>query len=99
MQPPYVLPRDQKRLDGWPPSSLRFDVLPAPMVGDPRRARVWLLMLNPGFAEGELEDEEGDNYYRAQRRLALIGQARYPFWPLDPDLSWTVGGRYWANRL
>lgn len=82
-------------------SRLHLGLLPQPWFGDPRRATVFVLMLNPGlnpcdyFADYKVRDY----------RNALIQNLRntecrkYPLLFLDPAFSWTSGARYFRNRL
>jgi hypothetical protein len=98
-KPPYLLPIDAPVLASNSNVNFRFDVLPAPVVGSPDKARVWMLALNPGFAEFDVAHHAIDDDYYHQRVLALRGESRYPFWPLDPALHRTGGFLYWDRRL
>jgi hypothetical protein len=98
-QAPYVLPEDLAVLDGLRREyGLHLDVLPAPYAGDPERATVCILTLNPGYAETDHEDHLLPRYFD-QRIAALTFKAEWPFPYLDPQLATTGGGRYWQSRL
>jgi hypothetical protein len=98
-RPPYVVPADAAVLDRLRRDyGLHFDVLPAPYAGDPARATVCILTLNPGYAVTDAGDERQPRY-REQRRAALTFRAEWPFPYLDPALADTGGGRYWQGRL
>jgi hypothetical protein len=98
-QAPYVLPEDLAVLDGLRREyGLHLDVLPAPYAGDPVRATVCILTLNPGYAETDHEDHLLPRYFD-QRIAALTFKAEWPFPYLDPQLATTGGGRYWQSRL
>src|SRR5437016_6285924 len=57
--PPFVAPIDAGRVDDAfrRKYNLRCELLPLPFVGDPARAGVILLQLNPGYSELDEEDE------------------------------------------
>jgi hypothetical protein len=98
-EPPYVLPDDAAVLSRLPRDyGLHLDVLPAPFAGDPKRTRVCILTLNPGFAETDADDHRKARYVD-QRLAALAFRADWPFPYLDPKLADTGGGRYWQSRL
>ena len=80
-------------------SAFHLGLLPMPFLGNLKRARVFLLSLNPGvgphdyFAEHQVSD-----YRKAlEANLQQTRDVRFPF--LDPAHSWHGGSAYWAPRL
>jgi hypothetical protein len=82
-------------------SELHFEVLPEPYAGDPERARVVLLSLNPGWGNTEPGEQGGgvaDWDDELRRNLAF--NATTPFVHIDPRFQQTTGGgRWWSKRL
>jgi len=83
-------------------SKLHLGLLPLPYWGDLQRAKIFLLMLNPGL--GHL------NYYSeykipACRKMLLNNlrqmnlDKRYPNVFLNPRHCWDGGYRYWTEKL
>ena len=76
---PYILAADRPLLDRLTPrltgaDTLRFEVVPFPFVGDPRRAKVILLSLNPGFEESDLQNNiEHPDLVEADRKNLAFG--------------------------
>lgn len=76
-------------------------LLPKPYSGDIENARIYFLMINPGFGAWDYYDEENHDYRNEginslfQRKL----NQQYPFSQLNPKYSWTGGGRYWNKKL
>lgn len=76
-------------------------LLPRPYSGDIENARIYFLMINPGFGPWDYFAEENPEYRKdaiqtlKQQRLDL----QYPFSQLNPKFSWTGGGRYWNKKL
>lgn len=79
---------------------LRFDVLPHPYAGDPARARVLILALNPGWADTDEQEERDVPDWQSEVRRALTFEASTPFVHVDPRFrESTGGGRWWSRRL
>jgi len=103
-QPPqseYVLPEDALFMTTARIKSaqLRLELPPVPFIGDPRKAPVILLQLNPGWSEVNARLEVADAEYIRQNRLTLGFQSTPSFFPLADSLKDTPGGRYWHTRL
>ena len=97
--PPFILPADATFL---PPdlvsrAGLKLDQIPVPFIGDPRRAPVILLGLNPGWTPLTPDAEKGE--YAEQNRLCLSYASRVPFFSLDEALGQTPGNLWWRRRL
>jgi hypothetical protein len=74
--------------------------LPQPFFGNPLKARVVVLTLNPGVGPHDYYGEYGD----PPLRRALLASYRQPnrhgsFMWLDPKHSWHGGFFYWNGRL
>jgi len=81
---------------------LHTGLIPVPYAGDIRRARIYLLMLNPGFHPNDYYSEN----YCENYRNALIQTLRqeninnaFPFHYLNPEFIHTSGGEYWFNKF
>lgn len=80
--------------------TLHLGLLPRPYSGNLAKARIFVLLLNPGlqaldyYAEGKKSVRVAAVADIHQKR-----KGRYPFPPLDPNLSWLGGARYWRPRL
>ena len=101
---PFVLPQDKVVLDKYSPKlvgdyAIRLDTLPYPYLGSPSDATILLLALNGGFSDQNLHYIQNDPYYVEQRRQSLIFESRYPFFYLDPVISYTLGYKWWYRRL
>lgn len=80
---------------------LHLGLLPVPYTGDLVGAKIYILMLNPGFSPADYYAES----HSAEFREAMIGNIRqdrvgeYPFLYLDPRFAWHPGFTYWHSRL
>lgn len=82
--------------------SLQVNLLPIPYVGNLREAKIFLLLLNPGFIVQDYYAESNSH----ELVLALQNNIRqegisddYPFLFLDPQYLWHPGGIYWLKHL
>lgn len=77
-------------------------LIPQPYIGDLASAKVFLLMLNPGFSPGDYYAQEQSTTFR-QARIDNLKQKNgaddYPFFYLNPEFAWTAGGQWWQNKL
>lgn len=81
---------------------LHLGLDPLPFVGDVKGSRVCFLLLNPGLCELDYFAEYRVRAFARRLRANLRQDFRnteYPFFPLDPNLSWHSGNRYWQNKL
>jgi hypothetical protein len=72
-----------------------FELLPAPFQGDPAKAQVFLLALNPGART----PPQVDAAMVQERRRILTFESRLPFMSLDRDKWQGPGSDYWYKRL
>jgi len=81
---------------------LHLGLTPVPYSGNLFEAKIYLLMLNPGFsAHDYLSEEKDDSFKRAlQDSLRQENQSpEYPMSKLNPQFSWHGGFIYWTTKL
>ncbi|MDP3340077.1 hypothetical protein [Frigidibacter sp.] len=79
-----------------------YDIYPAPYSGDIRKAKIFLLMLNPSWAPDDLHHQIESEVYRKAEQAALWQQdldERFPNHYLNPNFCWSGGYRYWEKKL
>lgn len=77
-------------------TSLHLGLCPVPFVGNPSKASVFILMLNPGFSPSDYFAEEQDEIRRI-RWANLKGES--DFIGLDPRFAWTSDFAYWQRKF
>jgi hypothetical protein len=85
-----------------PPHELQAGLLPVPYVGDLRKARIFLLTLNPGFEPLDLYGEHTNRDFKKDLVHNLTQSSldsEYPFLTLNPKNSWHGGYKYWSKRF
>lgn len=77
---------------------LDLELMPEPWIGDVD-APVVLLLLNPGWHDGDFEVSRRP-FYRQRHRANLRKQqsVEYPLYYLDPELAGTPGADWWTIR-
>ncbi len=82
--------------------TIHLGLLPIPYLGDLAKAKILILLLNPGFEPIDYFAEYKSKAYRK----AIINNIKqkyfdnqYPFLPLNPRFLWTGGGRYWSKKF
>lgn len=84
------------------PKRLQLGLAPVPYSGNLRSARVFILMLNPGFIPLDIHAEQVDSHFRSgcwnslHQRFAP-DECPNPFF--DPKNIWTGGASYWIRKL
>lgn len=76
--------------------SLHLGLCPIPFVGKPSKARVFVLMLNPGLSPGDYFAEQHSKF-RAAVWANLKGESDFLY--LDPRYGWHPGFDYWHGKL
>jgi hypothetical protein len=79
-----------------------LSLLPIPFLGDIKNADIFILLLNPGFRPLAYFEQDMDDGVRKRLRRTLrqdFAGVEYPFRALDPEVSWTGGGRWWWTKL
>lgn len=104
--PPFIADCDRELIvlvlsaDPRARSELHFEALPEPYAGDPERATVVLLSLNPGWADTDRIENNPVEDWEAEARRNLTFSARTPFVHIDPRFrDKTGGGQWWSRRL
>src|SRR4051812_9273320 len=102
--PRYILKDDEaaiKKADsGERFCDLQLQLLPEPFVGDPTKAHVVILQLNPGYHTEDDHRHQKPEFQRAalaNLRHTPVGD--YPFYLLDPQFRESAGGKYWRKRF
>ena len=74
---------------------------PLPFIGNLERAKVVLLLLNPGLGADDYYGEYEVAGFRDRLRANIRQDVttKYPFFLLDPDLAWHSGYTWWHGRL
>ncbi len=81
-------------------SELHFEVLPEPFAGDPDKATVFLLALNPAWGGTEEAEQGAVDDWDVELRRNLAFKATTPFVHIDPRFRETTGGgQWWTKRL
>jgi hypothetical protein len=88
-----LLPRALERS-----TDLVLDILPEPFVGNPETAKVFFLLLNPGYVPEDVEVNK-DPYFVRQNRANLLHRAQPSFYYLDERLDYSGGYIWWAKKL
>jgi hypothetical protein len=81
---------------------LHLGLLPIPFVGDLRRAKIYILLLNPGLGPHDYYGESEVPAYRNAllRNLKQSFRGRtIPFLFLDPQFAWHGGFGWWHGKL
>ena len=100
---PYILEMDNIQVREYDSRQLEsaklvFESIPEPFIGNPETAKVALLLLNPGHSH---EDPEAHRHPALKEALFrnLKGEPQqYPFYPLNPALSWSPTAKWWIPR-
>jgi len=80
-------------------NKLHLGLIPAPYMGDLRKASIFILMLNPGFNPNSYFAEANPNFRKAliknlyQQNL----DKDFPFVTLDPQFAWHSD--YWISKF
>ena len=91
-----------KRFGDIDDHAFHFSLLPAPYVGNLNQAKIFLLMLNPGF---NMSDYYAEYQVPAFKRRAITNLKQsfdgveFPLMFLDPDFSWHSGFGYFERKL
>jgi hypothetical protein len=100
----YILEIDRESIKRYNESRRREDrrvnlkSVPEPFIGNPESARVVLLSLNPGDSEDDLKAHSNHEFKKALFHNLSGESQNYPFYPLNPEFSWTGAGKWWLSR-
>lgn len=79
-----------------------FSLLPIPYAGNLASADIFILMLNPGFHEGDYYAEYENQEFRSAALNSLrqdFSDSSYWFQCLNPAFCWHPGYGYWTKKL
>jgi hypothetical protein len=75
-------------------------LVPVPYTGDIEKARVYLLLLNPGFNHNDYYSESNGIYRNILiKNIYQDLDKDYPFLYLNPRFCHTSGGNYWLKKF
>jgi hypothetical protein len=100
-QAPYLLPQDAPCIPDLPvddPGMLQLSVPPHPFAGCPKRSKVLLLLLNPGFDGSDVTHFNDDPTYRAMVMQTFDFSNEPPMWCLDQRINYTGAFRWLHGR-
>jgi hypothetical protein len=82
-------------------STMHLGLLPTPFLGNLKKAKIFILMLNPGFKELSYLVQHNYRYRSEKLRTLLQSNERdlYPFTPLNPRNALMPGSRYWNGKF
>jgi hypothetical protein len=101
---PFVSPDDITHIEKFNSSQpqatkLETDLIPEPYLGNPN-APILLLNLNPGYDPREVPYHNSDNHFISLSRANLVhADMKYPFYLLDPSISFSLGHQWWSRKL
>lgn len=87
---------------GFINKGFHINLLPVPYVGDILNAKIYILMLNPGFC---ILDCYAESYSEEYCKLHIanlkqkLNSDEFPFYALNPKIIWHNGGQYWTNKF
>jgi hypothetical protein len=78
-----------------------LNLFPAPYSGSIEHAKIYILMLNPGFAPIDYYAQQYCSPFFAAIKNDVYQEEKreFPFTYLDPEFAWTGGGQYWYKKL
>jgi len=76
---------------------LKLDVLPCPFLGNIEKAKVVVLLLNPGFEWQDLAFSMTHEKYYRECLASLKQESERPFFIFDKELGFSGGYRWWAK--
>lgn len=84
-------------------TGFHLSILPSPYKGDLKRAKIFILLLNPGLSYTDYYGERrGDGNLTRKLKANLkqkLGKSKFPFIWLDPGLCWHAGFVWWESKL
>lgn len=111
-RPPYILKEDIDAIAKFNEKANSFhkifvNLLPEPYCGDPFKAKIILLQLNPGVDNPiGYEDDKDDfvcklfpHYKKDILKSIHHKKNKYPFFELNPEYRLLGGFRYWAKKF
>jgi hypothetical protein len=92
------------RFGGSDDNLLHLSLRPVPYLGNLARAKIFILLLNPGleYADYWAEDERQPREFRERLESNLrqsFDGVKFPFFKLDPQFCWCSGFKWWEGKL
>jgi hypothetical protein len=82
-------------------NQLHLSLLPIPFVGNLEKAKVFILLMNPGLSKSDYYAEEVPEFQTACIRnlRQSNGHEEFPFFYLNPKFAWSGGFMWWEALL
>jgi hypothetical protein len=81
---------------------LHLSLRPVPYLGNLAKAKIFILLLNPGLAYSDYWAESKSKEFRKRLddnlRQSFVG-IEFPFFKLDPEFCWCSGFVWWEKKL
>lgn len=87
---------------GFDDSKFHLNLVPVPYAGNILDAKIYILMLNPGFGILDYYSETRDSLYKdyaIKNVRQELNDDDFPFLYLNPKFLWHGGGQYWEGKL
>ena len=96
-KPPYLADcdKDAKLVDFW---NLHLELVPKPYFGNIKKAKVVMLLLNPGFDEQESGVELNSSRLKTAQ-LSNLDPEKSRIFYLEDEFDWTAGGKWLREKL
>ena len=76
------------------------NLIPEPFIGNPLKAKLILLNLNPGYKEGKTKKQyKNKKFSKACEQNLKHNLSNYPFYYLNPEFQKLEGCSWWKKRL
>jgi hypothetical protein len=101
---PFVLEIDREDIEHYKEKKLNPDhkidtlLIPEPFIGNPRSAKLVLLNLNPGLAEGDAKAHADPGFKAAMLRNLRHESQEFAFYPLNPQFEHTPCANWWLKK-
>jgi len=80
-------------------SKYHINLMPVPYIGNLLHAKIYFLLLNPGFNPQDYHDEQNENFNSAQIQTLKQEKLDCPYYPLDPRFCWTSTAAWSHKKL
>lgn len=97
---PFIAELDKDIVETSPKAfgHVRFEIPPDPYLGNLEKAKIVLLVLNPGFVDEDIVSFKNKGYIE-QNKKNLTHQAEPGFYVLNEKFSFSGGYRWWMRIL
>jgi hypothetical protein len=87
------------RFGNFDDNKFHASLLPSPFGGDLNRAKIFILMLNPGFAFADYHKDKLSQRWKKRTLHQKLSRAEFPFTALNPELCYRPGFIWWEKKL